>query len=93
VRSLPPERQARGGCFGQRSGKEGTGLSCAAVEHVLERASRGRVGAKEERKENFPGWVFCSFKSAKCHWTPLGMGIFKCGICGKGWGLLRDQTS
>lgn len=77
VRSPAPERQVGRGCFGQCSGKEGTGLNRAAVEHILERALSGACGRKEERKENFSGWVFCSFKSANCHWSPLGMHIFE----------------
>lgn len=35
------------GCFGQYSGKEGTGLYCAAGEHILE---KGLSGACEREK-------------------------------------------
>lgn len=80
------------GCLGQCSGKEGTGLYCAAGEPVL-KGLRGACEREEERK-NFPGWVFSYFKSAKCHWSlPLWTHSSKIRISEKGWDLFRDWTS
>lgn len=72
VRSPAPERQVGRGCFGQCSGKEGTGLNRVAVEHILERALSGACGKKEERKENFLGWVFCSLSQQNVTGAHLG---------------------
>lgn len=43
------------GCFGQCSGKKGTGLYCAAGEHVLESGWSGAWERKEERKQQLFG--------------------------------------
>lgn len=49
----PSSREAgERGCFGQCSGKEGTGLGCVAGEHALE---RGLSGAREEEEEEDGG--------------------------------------
>lgn len=76
--------------MGSVQGEKAPGFT---VEHILGRALSGSCGRKGGRKERISGWVFCSFKSAKCHWSPLGMCIFKSRIFEKGWDLFRDQTS
>lgn len=81
-------------CFGQCSGKEGTGFYCAAGEHVLEKDLSEACEREEEREESFSGEVFCYFQSAKCHWRlPLWKHIFKIRISEKGSDLFRDWTS
>lgn len=94
MKSPAPERQVRG-CFGQCSGKEGTGLDCAAGEHALERGLSGAQEGKVGRMEgSSAGWVFRSFQSAKCHWSlPLWIHVFKIKVSEEGWDLFRDRTS
>ena len=66
AKSLAPERPVGRGCFGQCSGREGTGLNSAALSTFW----RGLEWGVQEggwKEASFTGWVFCSFKSAKRH--------------------------
>lgn len=41
-------------------------------------------------EESLPGWVFCSFKSARCHWSlPFRIRIFKIRESEKAWDLFQ----
>lgn len=95
MKSPAPERQVRGDALGSVQGKKAQGLMVQQASNALERglsgAQEGKVGRLEE---SFAGWVFCSFKSAKCHWSlPLWIRIFKIKVFEKGWDLFRDRTS